>query len=147
MERRFGKDENSRRNRTMILFDTSVWIDYLNKKQTSKVVILENFFAIRARVFITPTIIQEVLQGISDQKRFEVASRLLLAQQLLTLNSVEVAVEAANLYRSLRKKGVTIRKPNDCLIASYAIHFNVEICHNDSDFDLIAQNSSLKITQ
>ncbi|WP_229201466.1 type II toxin-antitoxin system VapC family toxin [Arcicella aurantiaca] len=131
----------------MILFDTSVWIDYLNKKQTSKVVILENFFAIRARVFITPTIIQEVLQGISDQKRFEVASRLLLAQQLLTLNSVEVAVEAANLYRSLRKKGVTIRKPNDCLIASYAIHFNVEICHNDSDFDLIAQNSSLKITQ
>lgn len=131
----------------MILFDTSVWIDYLNKKQTSKVELLENFFAIRARVFITPTIIQEVLQGISDQKRFEVTSRLLLAQQLLTLNSVEVAVVAANLHRSLRKKGVIIRKPNDCLIASYALHFKVEICHNDSDFDLIAQNSSLKITQ
>ena len=117
------------------------------KKQTSKVELLENFFAIRARVFITPTIIQEVLQGISDQKRFEVTSRLLLAQQLLTLNSVEVAVVAANLHRSLRKKGVIIRKPNDCLIASYALHFKVEICHNDSDFDLIAQNSSLKITQ
>ena len=131
----------------MILFDTSVWIDYLNKKQNNNVEILENLFAIRARVYITPTIIQEVLQGISDQKRFDVTSRLLLAQQILTLNSVEVAVEAANLYRSLRKKGVTIRKPNDCLISVYAIHFNVEVCHNDSDFDLIAQNSNLKITQ
>ena len=131
----------------MILFDTSVWIDYLNKRQNPKVDVLEKLFAIRARVYITPTVIQEVLQGISDQKLFEGTSRLLLAQQILTLNSVEVAVEAANLYRSLRKKGVTIRKPNDCLIASYAIHFNVEICHNDSDFDLIAKNSSLKITQ
>lgn len=147
MGRRFRNDENSGNIKNMILFDTSVWIDYLNKKQTSKVERLENLFAMRARVFITPTIIQEVLQGIFDQKRFEVTSKLLLAQQLLTVNPVEVAVEAANLYRSLRKKGVTIRKPNDCLIASYAIHFDVKICHNDSDFDLISQNSSLKITQ
>jgi predicted nucleic acid-binding protein len=64
----------------MILFDTSVWIDYLNKKQTPKVEILENMFAMRVRVFITPAIIQEVLQGISEQKRFEVTSRFLLAQ-------------------------------------------------------------------
>jgi len=55
-------------------------------------------------------------------------------------------IEAAELYSSLRQKGVTIRKPNDCLIAIYALHFEREICHNDSDFELIAQNSSLKIT-
>ncbi|MEA5406055.1 PIN domain-containing protein [Arcicella sp. DC2W] len=131
----------------MILFDTSVWINYLNKKDTPQVRILENLFAIRVRVYITPTIIQEVLQGISDQKRFDVTRRLLLAQQILQLDAVEIAIESANLYRSLRQKGVTIRKANDCLIAAYAIHFKVEICHQDSDFDLIAENSSLKITQ
>lgn len=131
----------------MILFDTSVWINYLNKKDTPQVRILENLFAIRARVYITPTIIQEVLQGISDQKRFDVTRRLLLAQQVLLLDAVEIAIESANLYRSLRQKGVTIRKANDCLIAAYAIHFKVEICHQDADFDLIAQNSSLKIPQ
>ena len=131
----------------MILFDTSIWINYLNKKDTPQVRILENLFAIRARVYITPTIIQEVLQGISDQKRFDVTRRLLLAQQVLLLDAVETAIESANLYRSLRQKGVTIRKANDCLIAAYAIHFKVEICHQDSDFDLIAENSSLKITQ
>jgi predicted nucleic acid-binding protein len=130
----------------MILFDTSVWIDYLNKKQTAQVTVLEDLFAIRARVYITPTIVQEVLQGISNQKRFEITSKVLMAQQMLVMNPIEAALDAANLYRSLRQKGVTIRKANDCLIAAYAIHFSIEICHNDVDFDQIAQHSSLKTT-
>lgn len=130
----------------MILFDTSVWIDYLNKKQTAQVTILEDLFAIRARVYITPTIVQEVLQGISNQRRFEITSKVLMAQQMLVINPIEAALDAANLYRSLRQQGVTIRKANDCLIAAYAIHFSIEICHNDVDFDQIAQHSSLKTT-
>ncbi|MDH4461593.1 MAG: PIN domain-containing protein [Flectobacillus sp.] len=130
----------------MILFDTSVWIDYLNKKQTAQVTVLEDLFAIRARVYITPTIVQEVLQGISNQKRFEITSKVLMAQQMLVMNPIEAALGAANLYRSLRQKGVTIRKANDCLIAAYAIHFSIEICHNYVDFDQIAQHSSLKTT-
>jgi predicted nucleic acid-binding protein len=130
----------------MILFDTSVWIDYLNKKQTAQVTVLEDLFAIRARVYITPTIVQEVLQGISNQRRFEITSKVLMSQQMLAMNPIEAALDAANLYRSLRQKGVTIRKANDCLIAAYAIHFSIEICHNDVDFDQIAQHSSLKTT-
>lgn len=130
----------------MILFDTSVWIDYLNKKQTAQVTILEDLFAIRARVYITPTIVQEVLQGISNQRRFEIISKVLMVQQMLVMNPIEAALDAANLYRSLRQQGVTIRKANDCLIAAYAIHFSIEICHNDVDFDQIAQHSSLKTT-
>ncbi len=30
-------------------------------------------------------------------------------------------------------------------LATIALHFDVEICHNDSDFDLIATNTPLKI--
>lgn len=63
----------------------------------------------------------------------------------LHLPPIKAAVSAANLYRTLRKKGVTIRKPNDCLIACYAIQHGVDLCYNDRDFDLIAQHSSLKI--
>ena len=131
----------------MILFDTSVWIDYLNARPTPNAQKLDEYFKNNYRVFIVPTIIQEVLQGISNQKCFDKVQEILINQNILLMKSVEAAIKAAQLYSSLRKKGVTIRKPNDCLIASYAIHFNVEICHNDSDFDLIAQNSSLKITQ
>jgi len=63
----------------------------------------------------------------------------------VSLDPYQVSVQAAQLYRSLRKKGVTIRKANDCLIACYAIHFDIELCHNASDVDLIGKNSSLKI--
>jgi predicted nucleic acid-binding protein len=45
----------------------------------------------------------------------------------------------------LRKKGITIRKQNDCLIASYAIHNNIQIFHKDHDFELISQETKLKI--
>jgi len=130
----------------MILFDTSVWIDYLNARPTKHAQKLEGYFKNNYRVFITPTIIQEVLQGISDQKRFDKIEQIIINQNILLMNPVDAAIEAAHLYSFLRQKGVTIRKPNDCLIASYALHFDIEICHNDSDFDLISQNSSLKIT-
>jgi predicted nucleic acid-binding protein len=62
----------------------------------------------------------------------------------LTGDPYEMAIEAANLYRNLRIKGITIRKPNDCLIASYAIKNNVLLLHDDKDFQFIIQNSNLK---
>lgn len=64
---------------------------------------------------------------------------------ILKLDPVEAAIEAATLFRFLRKKGVTIRKPNDCLIAQYAIFYNIPVLHSDVDFDQIARHSPLRI--
>lgn len=64
---------------------------------------------------------------------------------MLQLDPVEAAVGAADLYRSLRKKGVTIRKPNDCLIAYYALFYDVSVLHNDVDFEQIAQHTQLRV--
>ena len=52
---------------------------------------------------------------------------------------------AIDLYRHLRKKEITIRKPIDCLIASYAILGDMELLHTDNDFSNIAKGSGLKI--
>ncbi|HXO77475.1 MAG TPA: hypothetical protein VN824_19615, partial [Puia sp.] len=62
----------------------------------------------------------------------------------LQLPPIQAAIGAAELYRSLRKKGLTIRKSNDCLIAFYAIEFSTPIAHSDADFELIATHSKLK---
>lgn len=64
---------------------------------------------------------------------------------MLLLDPVEAAISAATLYRMLRKKGVTIRKPNDCLIAHYAIFYDIPVLHSDVDFDQIAPYTSLRI--
>ena len=70
---------------------------------------------------------------------------ILSSLPFLDQNTLYFYTAAAQLYRQLRKKGVTIRKPNDCLIAAYALHFDLELCHNDVDFDQIAAHTDLKI--
>jgi predicted nucleic acid-binding protein len=68
----------------------------------------------------------------------------MLAIDMLEIEQDEEANGAADLYRELRKKGDTIKKNNDCLIAIYAIYFNIPIIHNDSDFNLISKHTPLK---
>jgi predicted nucleic acid-binding protein len=130
----------------MILFDTSIWIDHFNRSDSSKSNHLSWYLQrYSQKIAVNATIIQEVLQGAKNDNLFDIYEDVLLSVKCLEFDPVEAAIEAAKLYRSLRKKGVTIRKPNDCLIAIYAIHFDVELCHNDSDFDLIVAHSVLKI--
>ena len=100
-------------------------------------------------LYITSTILQEVLQGVREDKLFGQVKANLISLPVLKLDPVEVdtsqAIGAAELYRSLRKKGITIRKPNDCLIAYYAIFYDIPVLHNDIDFDQIALHTSLRI--
>lgn len=63
------------------------------------------------------------------------------------VDPVEAAIGVADLYRALRKKGVTIRKPNDCLMVHYAVFHDLPVLHNDVDFDQIARFTSLRIVR
>ncbi len=96
-------------------------------------------------VYICPTIIQEILQGIKSDNQYEIVKNSLEGVRRLVLDPYVVAVDAAELYRSLRREGTTIRKSNDCLIAYYGIHFQIPGWHQDRDFDHIAEYSPLKI--
>ncbi|GAB3694561.1 PIN domain nuclease [Spirosoma flavus] len=128
-----------------IIVDTSVWIDFLRDIQNAKTDLVAENVGIKDWLCISPTILQEVLQGVATDSQFERIKENLLACRVLQINPVEAAVGAAELYRTLRKKGVTIRKPNDCLIAYYAIFYNVPILHSDADFDQIARFTALRI--
>ncbi len=128
-----------------ILVDTSVWIDALNGKDTPQTELLHQFIDEDASVVLCPTIIQEVLQGIKEDKHFLAVKDSLSGFEILSIDSLEAAYGAASLYRSIRRKGVTIRKSNDCLIAFYALSYKAILLHNDADFNMIAKYSSLKI--
>lgn len=130
----------------MILFDSSVWVAYANGVSNPQTQQLRSLLSKQKDVFVNATIVQEVLQGFRDDRQYSIWYGVMsLSTIVLTLPHFEVAIAAAQLYRFLRKKGITIRKPNDCLIAAYAIHFDVELCHNNVDFDQIAAHTDLKI--
>lgn len=127
-----------------LMFDTSVWVDFFRNEKSEKADLLAFYIENNEPILLMPTIIQEVLQGIREDTQFRRLKDILSYMQILEISPVEAAIGAAELYRSLRKKGVTIRKSNDCLIAYYAIEFSITLIHSDSDFDLISSSSHLK---
>jgi predicted nucleic acid-binding protein len=117
----------------MVLVDTSVIIDFINndKHKESITTLLSN-----KEFATTEIIIMEVLQGIKDDKSYETTKAFLESLPLVSVR-YEDYLEAANIYRTCRKKGITIRKSIDCLIASLVINNNLRLFSNDRDFDHI----------
>lgn len=127
-----------------LIFDTSVWIDFLKNKRNVTSDLLVEYIEQNDQVLLVPTILQEILQGIREDAQYNHIKDILSYFTVLQISPVQAAIGAADLYRTLRKKGLTIRKSNDCLIAYYAIEFSTTLVHSDSDFDLISMHSRLK---
>ena len=127
-----------------LIFDTSVWVDFLRNKSNPASNLLTSYIEANDQVLLSPTILQEVLQGIREDTQYQQIKDILSYFTTLQLPPTQAAIGAAELYRSLRKKGLTIRKSNDCLIAFYAIEFATPLVHSDSDFDLISKHTKLK---
>ncbi len=126
----------------LVLVDTSVWINFFKAKETKASLFLKNNLG-NMIIATCPVILQEVLQGIISDKDFRDVNSYFDTLTQFRGEPYELAHDAAKLYRELRKKGITIRKPNDCLIAIYAIKNKVRLLHDDKDFDYIAENSNL----
>jgi predicted nucleic acid-binding protein len=116
-----------------LLVDTSVWINFFRGKHSKQVSILTEYLEQDWQIYLCPTIVQEILQGIRDDRQFEEVKKYLLAFDILPDNPLEMAIGAAKLYRNTRSKGFTIRKSNDCLIAYYATKHNLVVLHQDRD--------------
>ena len=125
----------------MVLVDTSVWIEVFRKPPT---VTLDRVADVDEIVTTLP-VVQEVLQGFLDEPAFRTAREAMLALPMVE-SALEVGVflEAAQLYRTARRAGLTIRSSTDCLIAACAIRHHLTVAHVDRDFDLLARVSPLR---
>lgn len=127
----------------MVLIDTSAWIGYFN--DVPPVADMVETVIRNGKVVLCPIVWTEILQGVRDDRVLEEMRLFLSDFVMLDNDSMSVAEKTVSLYRSLRKKGVTIRKTNDCMIASYALLNDVPILQIDRDFSLIAENSPLEL--
>ncbi|MGO4289551.1 type II toxin-antitoxin system VapC family toxin [Chitinophaga sp. RAB17] len=130
-----------------LIFDTSVWIDYTGKKETPQTLLLTYYLENELETPLVPVVAQELLQGIKEDSQHAKLKEILRWHTKLELPHMMAAMGAGTLYRRLRKKGVTILSGNDCVIAFYAMSFDLEVVHNDSDFDLISSHTGLKTWQ
>lgn len=129
----------------MIVVDTSVWIDFLESRKSPFDSHLKELVEREEALGLTDIIYCEVLQGILDDRKFRHTRDILRSYPIFFVSGLRTFEYAARIYRDCRKRGFTIRKTIDCLIAATCLEAEVELYHNDRDFDAIANVTGLKI--
>lgn len=127
-----------------LFIDSSVWIDYFNGVQTAETDFLDSSLG-KTQIFVGDLILVEVLQGFRADKDFDAAHQALSRFPVLEMVNQTLAVQSASNYRTLRKKGITIRKTIDCLIATFCIENSLTLLHSDRDFMPFADHLNLMV--
>ena len=128
----------------MIFLDSTVLIDYFNGKNNWQVEVLDSILG-RELVVIGDYVLTEVLQGFRRDNDFRKAKTILLSFPCFDIGGKEIAIQSAKNYRFLRKKGITVRKTIDTMIATFCIRNNFTLLHNDRDFDPFNKFLNLKL--
>lgn len=128
----------------MIVVDTSVWIDYVNGVRTIQTDILDRELQ-ESRVVTGDLIMVEFLQGFRNNKQFQIAKMLMDSLEYYDFIGKDMAIKAAQNFRILRRRGITIRKTIDVLIATFCIEHGFELLHSDRDYEPMEKNLGLRI--
>jgi predicted nucleic acid-binding protein len=128
----------------MILVDSSIWIDYFKGTISKETNWLDESIGIEA-IIMGDIILSEVLRGFQNEKDFKTAKKLLLEIPFMDMIGQELAIKSAVNYRTLRQKGITIRKTIDVMIGTFCIHNNIFLLHNDKDFVPLEKYLKLKV--
>ena len=126
----------------MILIDTSAWVEFL--RDTDSPAARRVHDLLDGDIAVCDPIRMEVLAGARDDVHLQQLRGLLARAASIEVSSVHYE-EAALLYRRCRRRGETVRRMIDCLIAASAIAADVPILHADEDFEVLARHTSLRL--
>jgi predicted nucleic acid-binding protein len=118
----------------LIFVDSSVWVDYFNGRNTAETDYLDKLLG-KDPIGIGDLVLIEVLQGFRQDRDYNTARELLTSLEVFTLGGQEIAIKSADNFRLLRKRGVTVRKTIDVLIATFCIERNLTLLQTDKDFE------------
>jgi hypothetical protein len=127
----------------VILVDSSVWIDFFRGTATVEAERLDALLGSEL-LAVGDLMLAEVLQGFGSERDFNQARKLLTALDIVDIGGRDIAIQAARNYRTLRAKGVTIRKTIDTLIATRCIEGDYSLLYSDRDFDPFVEHLGLR---
>ena len=125
----------------MIVVDSSVWIDFFNGVRAPEVDRLDGLLGVTP-LAIGDLILVEVLQGFRQDKDVATARQLFRSLALLPLLEGSNPWKAAENYRQLRSRGITVRKTIDGIIATacnccaeaFGYEANLQLLFSNRDF-------------
>lgn len=126
----------------MILIDSSAWIEFLRDTGSPACCRVDDLLG--AETASTHPIHMEVLAGARDESHLDELRRLLARSSLVPTVGTDYEA-AARLYRTCRRRGETVRRLMDCLIAAVAIRAELPVLQADADFEMLARHTALRI--
>jgi len=126
----------------MILVDTSAWIEFLRDTGSPACVRVDEVLG--SDLAICDPVRMEVLAGARHESHLRELRGLLARASQVPTYPIDYE-DAAALYRTCRRGGGTVRKLIDCLIAAVAIRADLAVLHADTDFDVLARHTPLRL--
>jgi predicted nucleic acid-binding protein len=126
----------------VIVVDSSVWIDFLNDRNSRQVRGLATLLG-SEEIIVGDLMLCEILQGLDSEPAAAEVETLLRNFEIVPMAGDAIAIAAARNFRSLRRRGIAIRKTIDLLIGTWCIENDRPLLHNDRDFHLMARHLGL----
>lgn len=120
----------------MLVVDSGVWIDFFNAANDPAAQVLGQLLDHgEVRLVVPDLVLFEVMRGFRHERDYRQARLLMESLSIETTGGAELALAAAQHYRSLRALGTTVRSAIDVLLATFCIERDYALLHRDRDFD------------
>lgn len=120
-----------------VLVDTSVWVDFFNGHRSPQAIALATYLEQGDEVATCGVVVAEFFQGLRNQRSVRELSPYFRDMSCLAPSEPETYFRAADLYRGLRSRGVTIRSTIDCLVVCLAAQHGYHLLAKDRDIERI----------
>lgn len=127
----------------MIVVDSSIWIAALRRQPLPAVEQLKRLPT--RQILIGDLILLELLQGAANDANAERIRRSLSKFDGARMLDEQIAVRAASNYRHLRSQGITVRKTNDLIIATFCLQHDHTLFHRDRDYSHFVAHFGLRL--
>jgi predicted nucleic acid-binding protein len=129
----------------VLVVDSSVWIDFFNAADDPAALMLDQLLDHgEVRLVVPDLVLFEVLRGFRHERDYRQARLLMETLSIEEAGGAELALAAAQHYRSLRAQGITVRSPVDVLVATFCIERDYALLHRDRDFDAFEELRGLR---
>ena len=130
----------------MLVVDSSVWIDFFSARDSAARYELRRLLDDGLICLVVPDLVLfEVLRGFRHERALRQARVLMQTLRIETCGGEPLAQAAAEHYRDLRSRGITVRSAIDVMVAAFCIKRDYLLLHNDRDFDAMAAHRGLRV--
>ncbi len=128
----------------MLIVDSSVWIDFFAGRELPHVQRLDTALLSDQEIGVPDIVRLEILSGVREDAALRKITSNLNALRRITAVDGDWD-EAAALYRTCRRNGVTVRSVVDCLIVRLTVREGALLLANDRDFAMMVPHCKLQL--